>query len=102
MSRYHMVSKGMYVTSIDFSTEERISMNQELSQTASRSVRVREMKVSSGKSEAIKFNEFDVTDNFLMSELNTLGYERESVTDPLSSHTAWEVSPHSECGDIDE
>ena len=103
--RYYMVSKGMYVTDLEFSMKEHISMNQELSQTASRSTRIQEIKVSSGRSKAIKFNEFDVTDNFLMSELNTLGYERESVTDPLDNHpTNWDASPHSEseCGDIEE
>lgn len=96
MSRYYIVSKGMYVTDLEFSIKEYVSMSQELSQTASSSVRIREMKLSSGRSEAIKFNEFDVTDNTLMSELKTLGYEREDVTDPLSSHTAWDISPHSE------
>lgn len=102
MSKYYMVSKGVYVTGLEFSIKEYISMNQELSQTASRSVRIQEIKVSSGRSEAIKFNEFDDTDIFLMSELKTLGYERESVTDPLSSHPAWDDSTHSEteCGDI--
>lgn len=102
MSRYHMVSKGMYVTDLEFSMKEYVSMSQELSQTASRSTRIQEIKVSSGRSKAIKFNEFDVTDIFLMSELKTLGYERESVTDPLSSHPAWDDSTHSEteCGDI--
>ena len=99
MSRYHMKSKGMYVTSIDFSTKENISMNQELSQTASRSVRIQEMKVSSGRSEAIKFNEFDVTDHFLMSELESLGYKRESGTDLLGSHPDWDDI---ECSGIDE
>lgn len=89
----------MYVASIDFSTKEHISMNQELSQTASRSVRIQEMKVSSGRNEAIKFNEFDVTDHFLMNELKTLGYECESVTDPLSVNPVWDDS---ECSDIDE
>ena len=105
MSRYHMVSKGMYVTELEFSMKEYVSMNQELSQTASRSTRIQEIKVSSGRSKAIKFNEFDVTDNFLMIELKTLGYERESVTDLLGNHpTDWDASPHSEseCGDIDE
>ena len=37
---------------------------------------------------------------FLMIELKTLGYKRESVTDPLGSHPAWDDSTHSECGDI--
>lgn len=96
-----MVSKGMYVTDLEFSIKEYVSMNQELSQTASSSVRIQEMKVSSGRSEAIKFNEFDVTDNVLMSELKALGYERESVTDPLGNHpTNWDVSPELECGEI--
>ena len=99
MSRYYMVSKGMYVTDLEFSMKEYVSMSQELSQTASRSTRIQEIKVSSGRSKAIKFNEFDVTDNFLMIELKTLGYKRESVTDPLGSHTAWDDS---ECSDIDE
>lgn len=98
MSRYYMVSKGMYVTDVDFSIKEYLKMNQEFSQTASSSVRVREMKVSSGRSEAIKFNDFEVTDNILMSELKTLGYERESVTDPLSVNPVWDDS---ECSDID-
>lgn len=103
MSRYYMVSKGMYVTDLEFSIKEYVSMSQELSQTASRSARIQEIKVSSGRSKAIKFNEFDVTDNTLMSELKTLGYKRESVTDPLGNHpTNWDVSPHSKCGDIDE
>lgn len=100
--RYYMVSKGMYITDLEFSMKENISMNQEISQTASRSVRVREIKVSAERSKAIRFNEFDGTDSIVMGELKTLGYERESVTDPLSSHPAWDDSPESEteCGDI--
>lgn len=99
---YHMKLNGMYVTDLEFSMKEYVSMNQELSQTTSRSTRVREIKVSSGRSKAIKFNEFDDTDNFLMSGLKSLGYERESVTDPLGNHpTNWDVSLHSECGDME-
>lgn len=101
--RYYMVSKGMYITDLEFSMKENISMNQEISQTASRSVRVREIKVSAERSKAIRFNEFDGTDSIVMGELKTLGYERESVTDPLGNHpTNWDVSPESEteCGDI--
>lgn len=82
MSSYYMQSNGMYVTNIDFSIKERISMNKELSQTVSRSIRIQTIKVSSGRSEAIKFSEFDGTDHALMGELKTLGYKRESVTDP--------------------
>lgn len=98
MSRYYMKSKSMYVTSIDFSTKEHTSMNQELSQTFARSVRIQEIKVSSGRSEGIKFNEFDGTDSIVMSELKTLGYERESVTDLLGSHPDW---ADIECSDIE-
>ena len=100
--RYYMVSKGMYVTELEFSIKEYTKMNQESSQDYYRNAVIQEIKVSSGRSKAIKFNEFDVTDNTLMSELKTLGYERESVTDPLSSHPAWDDSTHSEteCGDI--
>ena len=100
--RYYMVSKGMYVTELEFSIKEYTKMNQESSQDYYRNTVVQELKVSSGRSRAIKFSEFDVTDNTLMSELKTLGYERESVTDPLGSHPAWNDSTHSECSDIDE
>lgn len=80
--KYYMQSNGMYVTNVDFSIKERISMNKELSNTDTRSVRVKTIKVSSGRSEAIKFSEFDGTDHALMGVLKTLGYKRESVTDP--------------------
>lgn len=97
--RYYLVSKGMYVTELEFSIKEYTKMNQESSQDYYRNTVVQELKVSSGRSRAIKFSEFDETDSILLSELKTLGYERESVTDHLGSHPAWDDS---ECSDIDE
>lgn len=93
---YYMVSKGMYITELEFSIKEYIKMNQESSQDYFRNAVIQEIRVSSGRSKAIRLSEFDETDNFLMSELKTLGYERESVTDPLGSHPAWDDSTHSD------
>lgn len=100
--RYYMVSKGMYVTELEFSIKEYIKMNQESSQDYFRNAVIQEIRVSSGRSKAIRLNEFDETDSILISELESLGYERESVTDHLGSHPAWDDSTHSyiECGDI--
>lgn len=97
--RYYLKSKGMYVTELEFSIKEYIKMNQESSQDYFRNVVIQEIRVSSGRSKAIRLSEFDETDSILISELESLGYERESVTDPLSVNPVWDDS---ECSDIDE
>lgn len=94
---YYMKSKWMYVTELAFNMKEHVSMNHESPKEYYRNAVIEEVKVSSGRSKAIKFSELDATENILIGELETLGYKRESVTDPLGNHfTNWDVSTHSE------
>lgn len=96
--KYYMVSKGMYITELEFSVKEYTKMNQESSQDYYRNAVIQELKVSSGRSKAIKFSDFNETDSIVMNELKILGYKLESVTDPLGNHPDWDDI---ECSDIE-
>lgn len=91
---YYMQLNRMYVDKLSLSFKEWVELDNEKSQTTMTVVRVKSIEVSSGKSEAIKFNDVDETDRLVIKELETLGYEKEEVGASIA--TPWATSPWDE------
>ena len=76
---YHMKLNGMYVTKIDYSFKEYVTMTLGVIVSSAPTVRIRSLEATSGKSEAVILKDKYEGDIAVTKALESLGYEKEEI-----------------------
>lgn len=76
---YHMKLNGMYVTKIDYSFKEYVTMTLGDIVSSTPTVMIRFLEASSGKSEAVILDDEYKRDRAVVEALESLGYEKEEI-----------------------